>query len=88
MCRNKHLHALPKGGNWYRCHGGNLSVSFRMTIYVLIVPFFKEFILYDHTCLIKTNKFIITMLVMVKHWKKRKCPSIGDWLNGLWNTLQ
>ena len=31
--------------------------------------------------------FIAIISVVAKNWKKRVCPSIGEWLNKLWYML-
>ena len=34
-----------------------------------------------------TKIFIATLFVVVKNWKMKECPSIGEWLNKLWYML-
>ena len=32
----------------------------------------------------RTKIFIAALFVVAKNWKRKECPSIGEWLNKLW----
>ena len=41
-------------------------------------------IIRKNTC---TKIFIAVLSEVAKNWKMRKCPSVGEWLNKLWNLM-